>query len=215
MSKENNAIDNGWELRQLILLQQQQKEENFSLLASSLGDTLNTFGNSFKQYLETMMRKASRSPMSEDPYLGNRQNMLSEDLKENRLVKRNIHFASSSSPDGDAKNNNTRTNGPEDADDGNRPRLRTKRKFKGSDNANSSTSSSTKRIRHKSSSSEDSQDDDANDDDRLSVKVKHNEYADPPLEDPLQTLNKVVTKSHEKLPKQLKKTMYLNYLQTS
>ena len=38
-----------------------------------------------------------------------------------------------------------------------------------------------------------------NDDDRLSVKVK----ADPPLEDPLQTLNKVLTRgNHEQLQQQ-------------
>ena len=49
MSKENNAEDNRGNLHQLILLQQQQQQqENFSVLASSLGDTLNTFGNSFK-----------------------------------------------------------------------------------------------------------------------------------------------------------------------
>ena len=47
MSKENNAEDNGSDLRQLILLQQQQ-QKIFSVLASSLGDTLNNLGNSFK-----------------------------------------------------------------------------------------------------------------------------------------------------------------------
>ena len=87
MSKENNAEDNGGDLHQLILLQQQQQQENFSLLASSLGGTLNTFGNSFKQYLEVVIRNTSRSPVSEDPDLGNRQNMLSEHPKGNRLAK--------------------------------------------------------------------------------------------------------------------------------
>ena len=101
MSKENNSEDNGGDLRQLILLQQQQQQENFSVLASSLGDTLNTFGNSFKQYLETMIRNTSRSPVSEDPDLGNRQNMLSEDPKGNRLAKANAHFEGNSSPNGD------------------------------------------------------------------------------------------------------------------
>ena len=67
MSKENNAEDNGGSLRQLILLQQQQQKENFLPLASSLGDTLNIFGNSFKQYLKTMIRNTSRSSVSEDP----------------------------------------------------------------------------------------------------------------------------------------------------
>ena len=42
-------------------------KENFLPLASSLGDTLNIFGNSFEQYLETMIRNTSRSPVSEDP----------------------------------------------------------------------------------------------------------------------------------------------------
>ena len=74
MNKENNAEGKGGNLRQLILLQQkQQQQEIFLLLASSLGDTLNTFGNSFKQCLKTMIRDTSRSPMSEDPDLGNRQ----------------------------------------------------------------------------------------------------------------------------------------------
>ena len=80
MSKENNAEDNGGDLRQLILLQQQQ-QKNFSVLASSLEDTLNTLGNSFKQYLQAMIRNTARFTVSEDPDLGNRQNMLSEDLK--------------------------------------------------------------------------------------------------------------------------------------
>ena len=48
MSIENSAEDNEMDLRQLTLLQQLQ--EHFSFLADSLGDTLNTFGNSFKQY---------------------------------------------------------------------------------------------------------------------------------------------------------------------
>ena len=72
MSKDNIAVDNGVDLCNLILLQQQQQQENFSLLASSLGDTLNTIGNSFKEYLETMIRNTSRCPISEDPNLGNR-----------------------------------------------------------------------------------------------------------------------------------------------
>ena len=106
-----------------------------------------------------MIRNTSRSLVSEDPDLGNRQNMLSEDPKGNRLAKGNVHFESNSSPD--AKNtNNTRTNEPEDPKDGNRLRLRIKRKF--SDNVNSSTNSttscSTKKCRH-ISSSEDTEDD--------------------------------------------------------
>ena len=206
MSKENNAEDNGGNLHQLILLQQQQQQqqEKFSLLASSLGNTLNTFGNSFKQYLETMIGNTSRSPVSEDPDLGNRQSMLSEDLKGNRLAKGNAHFESSSSPD--AKNtNNTRTNEPEEPKDGDRLRLRIKRKFRDSDNVNSSTNSttscSTKMCRH-ISSSEDTENDDVNDDDRLNMKVKHIEYANPPLQDPLQTLNKVITMGNAEQPQQ-------------
>ena len=39
MSKENNSEDNGGDLRELILLQQQKQQENFSVLASSLGET--------------------------------------------------------------------------------------------------------------------------------------------------------------------------------
>ena len=202
MSKENYTEDNGGDLRQLILLQQrQQKKKNFSLLAISLGDILNTSGNSCKQYLQTMTINTSRSPVSEGPDLGNRQNMLSEDAIGNILAKGNVHFESDSSSD--AKNN-TRTNEPEDPNDKNRPnnkhlRLRAKRKVSGSDNDHSSTSS-TKESRHTSSSSEDTEDDDDDDDDRLSVKVKHKEYADPPLEDPLQTLNKVVTKGNDEQP---------------
>ena len=116
MSKENNAEGNGGDLHQLILLQQQQQQENFSLLASSLGDTLNSFGNSFKQYLEVVIRNTSRSPVSEDPDLGNRQNMLSEHPKGNRLAKGNVHFESNRRPD--AKNtNNTRINEPGDPKD--------------------------------------------------------------------------------------------------
>ena len=140
--------------------------------------------------------------MPGDPCLGNRQNMLSEDSKGNRLAKENVHFTCNSSPDGDDKNNNTKTNEPEDPDDGNRLRLRTKRNVRDSDNANSSTSSSTKKSRHTSSSSEDTKNDDVSDDNRLSVKVKHNEYADPPLEDPLQTLDKAVTRGNEEQSKQ-------------
>ena len=34
------------------------------------------------------------------------------------------------------------------------------------------------------------------------MRVKHNEYADPPLEDPLQTLNKVVTRRNDEQPYQ-------------
>lgn len=60
MSKKSNSKDNGGDLRQLILLQQQQEEDNFSLLASTLEDILSTFTNSFKQYLETMIRNTSR-----------------------------------------------------------------------------------------------------------------------------------------------------------
>ena len=49
MSIENSAENNESDLRQLILLQQQQQQQqHFSFLASSLGDTFNTFGNSFK-----------------------------------------------------------------------------------------------------------------------------------------------------------------------
>ena len=157
MNKENNAEDNGGNLRQLILLQQkQQQQENFLLLASSLGDTLNTFGKSFKQYLKTMIRNTSRSPVSEDPDLENRQNMLSEDLKGNRLAKGNVHFESNSSPDADSINN-TRTNEPEDPKDGDKLRLKIKRKFRDSDNINSSTNSTscnTKKCRNISLSEE-------------------------------------------------------------
>ena len=85
-------------------------------------------------------------------------------------------------------------------------RLRINRKFRDSDNVNSSTNStscSTKKCRHISSSEEDTEDDhDVNDDNRLSVKVKHNEYADPSLEDPLKTLNIVVTRSNDEQPQQ-------------
>ena len=142
--------------------------------------------------------------MSEDPDLGNRQNMLSEDLKGNKLAKGNVHFESNSSPD--AKNtNNTRTNEPEDPKDGDRLRMTINRKFRDSDNVNSSTNStiscSIKNYRH-ISSSEDSEDNDVNNYDRMSVKVKHNKYADPLLEDPLQTLNKVVTKGNTEPPQQ-------------
>ena len=42
MCKESNSEDNGRDLRQLVLLQQQQQQETFSLLAISLGDTLST-----------------------------------------------------------------------------------------------------------------------------------------------------------------------------
>ena len=49
------------------------------------------------------------------------------------------------------------------------------------------------------SSSEDTEDDEVNDDDRLSVKVKHNEYVDPQLENPLQTL---VTRGNDEQPQQ-------------
>ena len=109
MSKENNAGDNGGDLRQLILLQQHQQQEHFSVLPSSLGGPLDIFGNSFKQNFETMIRSTSRSLVSEDSDLGNKQNMLSEDPKGNRLAKGNVHFESNSSPD--AKNtNNTSTN---------------------------------------------------------------------------------------------------------
>ena len=52
------------------------------------------------------------------------------------------------------------------------------------------------------------------------MKVKHNEYADPPLEDPLQTLNKIVTRGNAEQPQQQQQIaqvqtlkMYLNYLQ--
>ena len=49
MSIENNSKDNTEDLRQLILLQQQQvQQETFSLFASSLGNTLNIFLNSFR-----------------------------------------------------------------------------------------------------------------------------------------------------------------------
>ena len=65
-NKEHNAEDNGGDLRQLILLQQRQ-HENFSLLVSSLRDTLNTFENSFKRYLETLSLNTSRPPVSADP----------------------------------------------------------------------------------------------------------------------------------------------------
>ena len=53
MSIENSAENNESDLRQLILLQQQQQQQqqHFSFPASSLGDTFNTFGNSFKQCL--------------------------------------------------------------------------------------------------------------------------------------------------------------------
>ena len=95
---------------------------------------------------------------------------------------------------------------PEDPKDRDKLRVRIKRKFGDSDNVSSSTNSttscSTKKCRH-ISSSEDTEDDDVDDDsDRLSVKVKHNEYADPPLEDPLQTLNKVVTRGNAEPPQQ-------------
>ena len=80
-------------------MHQQQQEENFSLLSSSLGDTLNAFTNSFKQYLEIMIRNTSQSSVSADPDLGNRQDMLSEDSKGNRLAKGNAHFESNSGPD--------------------------------------------------------------------------------------------------------------------
>ena len=54
MSKENNTEDNRGNLHQLILLQQQQPQENFSVLASSLGDTLNTLlSNTLRQLSET------------------------------------------------------------------------------------------------------------------------------------------------------------------
>ena len=47
--------------------------------------------------------------MSKENNLENRQNMLFEDPKGNRLAKENVHFESNSSPD--ARNtNNTRTN---------------------------------------------------------------------------------------------------------
>ena len=75
-------------------------------------------------------------------------------------------------------------------------------KVRDSDDVNSSTSSSTKKSRHTSLSSEDTKYDDVSDNDRLSVKVKHNRYADPPLENPLQTLNKAVTWCNEEQPKQ-------------
>ena len=101
MSKENNAEDTGGDLCQLILL----KINISHFLQCSLGDTLNTFGNSFKQILETMIRNTSRSLVSEDPDLGNRQNMLSEDPKRNRLTKGNVNFQSSSSPDANNTNN--------------------------------------------------------------------------------------------------------------
>ena len=85
-------------------------------------------------------------------------------------------------------------------------RLRINRKFRDSDNVNRSTKStscSTKKCRHISSSEEDTEDDhDVNDDNRLSVKVKHNEYADPPLEGPLKTLNMVVTRGNDEQPQQ-------------
>ena len=85
-------------------------------------------------------------------------------------------------------------------------RLRINRKFRDSDNVNSSTNStscSTKNCRHISSSEEDTENDhDVNDDNRLSVKVKHNEYADPPLEGPLKTLNIVVTRGNDEQPQQ-------------
>ena len=85
-------------------------------------------------------------------------------------------------------------------------RLRINRKFRDSDNVNSSTNStscSTKNCRHISSSEEDTENDhDVNDDNRLSVKVKHNEYADPPLEGPLKTLNMVVTRGNDEQPQQ-------------
>ena len=78
-------------------------------------------------------------------------------------------------------------------------RLRIKRKFRDSDKEHHSSTCccSTKKCRHISSSLEEDteDDDDVNDDDRLIAKVKHNEYADPPLEDPLKTLNMVVTSS--------------------
>ena len=140
--------------------------------------------------------------MSKENNLENRQNMPFEDPKGNRLAKENVHFESNSSPD--ARNtNNTRTNEPEGLKYEDRLGLKIKRKFRDSDNVNSSNNSatSTKKCRH-ISSSEDTKHDDVNDDDRLSVKVKHNEYADPPLEDPSKTLNKLVTKGNAKQQQQ-------------
>ena len=109
--------------------------------------------------------------MCENPDLGNRQNMLSEDLSRNRLAKRNVHFDSNSRY---AVKNNTKTNEPEDSNDKNWPNnkhlgLRTKRKINGSGNGHSSTSS-TEKSRHISSSSEDAEGDDDNDDDTLYKK---------------------------------------------
>ena len=124
--------------------------------------------------------------------------MPSEDPKGNRLAKGKLHFESNNSPDAKSTNN-TRTNKPENPKDGDRLRLRIKRKFRDTDNVNSSTS---KNCGH-TSSSEDTEDADVNDD-RLSVKVKNNECADPSLEDPLQTLNKVVTRGNDEQPQQQK-----------
>lgn len=120
----------GGDLRQFLLTQQQQQQENFSLLASSLGDTLTTLGNYSKQFLETIIRNLSRSPKSEV----NRQNVQSKDPKGNRSANSNsdgsVHFQQTS--DGaDNTKNNIINNKPEDQNDGNRLqnkqlRLRTK-----------------------------------------------------------------------------------------
>ena len=88
MSNGKKAEVNGGDPHQFLLTQEEQ-QENFSLLASSLGDTLNKLGNSAKQFLETIVRNISRSPKSDVPDLVNRQNMQSKDPKVNRLANSN------------------------------------------------------------------------------------------------------------------------------
>ena len=107
-----------------------------------------------------MIRNTSRSLVSEDPDLVNRQNMLPEDPKGNRLAKGNVHFDINSSPDA-INTSKTRTNESEDPKNGDGLRLRIKKKFRDSGDVNSSTTStscSTKKCRH-ISSSEDTEDD--------------------------------------------------------
>ena len=63
-----------------------------------------------------MTKKTSRHSVSEDPDLGNRQNMLSEDPNRNRLAKGNVHFERNGRY---CVKNNTKTNEPEDSNDKN------------------------------------------------------------------------------------------------